>query len=213
MFEIEYCGGNCLSISTKDVKIIVDPKRSVFGLKDIVKPDAVELGTEDRLLTKSRDYRVSINGPGEYEVSNVLIRGIPAHRSIDNPETTTMQDTIYRIEIEDCNICVIGNISKGLSEDQQELIGMADVLVIPVGGNGYTLDATDASAIASQVGPKIIIPVHYDDPALNYEVPQSGLVEFIEKLKLPVVKDKKLKLKSSANLPESMEIYELDLVK
>ena len=46
MFEVEYKGANCVTVSSKKATIVVDPKLSVVGLKDLSVKDAVELATE-----------------------------------------------------------------------------------------------------------------------------------------------------------------------
>ena len=57
---------------------------------------------------------------------------------------------------------------------------MVDVLFVPVGGNGYTLDAIGALKIIKKIEPKIIIPTHYADKAIKYEVPQADLDEVMK---------------------------------
>jgi hypothetical protein len=68
MFEIEYKGGNCVVFTTKAAKLVVDPKLSLIGMKDYNTKDALVLGTESRFLSSSNDERLTIEGPGEYEV-------------------------------------------------------------------------------------------------------------------------------------------------
>ena len=48
MFEIEYKGANGIVITSKHTTLVVDPKLSLAGLKDVVVKNAVELGTEER---------------------------------------------------------------------------------------------------------------------------------------------------------------------
>jgi L-ascorbate metabolism protein UlaG (beta-lactamase superfamily) len=211
MFDIEYKGGNTVVITTKRAVLVLDPKRSIFGLKDVVVKDGVELGTEKRFLTGSTEYRASLEGPGEYEVSDLTIKGIPAYRHLDDRNNSKQDASIYRIVDAEVQIGVIGNIDGQLDDNQLEELGMIDVLIIPVGGNGYTLDATAAAGLVNKIDPKIVVPVHYADSKLNYEVPQDDIDRFIEIMKLPVQDEKKLKIKSPSNLPESMEIYKLSV--
>jgi L-ascorbate metabolism protein UlaG (beta-lactamase superfamily) len=211
MFDIEYKGGNAVILTTKKANLAIDPKRSVFGLKDIVVKEGVELGTEQCFLTNAPEYAISLEGPGEYEVSDLLVKGFAAYRHLDDRNAATKATNIYRIEAEAAQIGVIGNIDGKLDDDQLAELGMIDVLIVPIGGNGYTLDAIAAAELVSQVGPKIVVPVHYADPKLNYEVPQDGLEKFTELLKVQVIEDKKLKIKSPSNLPDSMVIYKLTI--
>lgn len=208
MFEIEYKGGNTLIISTKKAIIVADPKLSVNGLKDIVIKDAVEVATEARFASSGQDAKLLIEGPGEYGIGDFDIRGIPAQRHLDS-EVDEKQSTIYRIEIGDVRIALIGNIYEKLSDDDLEEIGVIDIVILPVGGNGYTLDATGAAGIVRKIDPKLVIPVHYADKALTYEVPQDSLELFVKELGAPVETIAKYKSKGVSSLPAGLSVLEL----
>ncbi len=208
MFEVEYKGANCVVISTKKANVVIDPKLSLVGLKDASVKDAVELATEERFAINSDDARLVIEGPGEYGVADFDIHGIAAQRHLDT-ENDPKRSTIYRIEAGDIRAAVLGNIYEKLNEDQLEEIGVIDVLIIPVGGSGYTLDATGAATIIRQIEPKVVIPVHYDDSALKYEVPQSDFDTFAKELGAPVEEAPKLKLKSASSLPQALTVFKL----
>ncbi len=45
-----------------------------------------------------------------------------------------------------------------LTDAEQEAIGIVDVMFVPVGGSGYTLDAAGALQLIKAVEPKIVIP-------------------------------------------------------
>lgn len=208
MFEIEYKGGNTVLISTKKAVIVADPKLSVVGLKDVVIKDAVELATESRFALNSQDAKLLIEGPGEYGVAEFDIHGIAAQRHLDSADKEKLA-TIYRIEVGDVRIGLLGNIYESLSEDQLEALGVIDILIIPVGGNGYTLDATGAAGLVHKIDPKVVIPVHYDDSALSYEVTQDSLSTFVGELGAPVETVAKYKSKGIASIPAALTIVEL----
>lgn len=209
MFEVEYKGGNGVVISSKKASIVADPKTSVVGLKDVSVKGAVELATEARLAVNGSDATLVIEGPGEYGIADFDIKGVAAQRHLDT-EADPKISTIYRIETGDIRTALVGNIYEKLKEDQLEEIGVVDVLIIPVGGGGYTLDATGAANLTKQIDPKVVIPVHYNDSALKYEVPQADLDEFIKELGAPVEEaGTKLKLKASSALPQTLTVYTL----
>lgn len=208
MFEIEYKGGNCVVFSTKKTTMIADPKLSVVGLKDVKTKDEIELATEPRLAVENSDARIIIQAPGEYEVGDFFIRGAAASRHIDM-ESEEKLSTVYHIDTGDLRVGLIGNTKSTLNEDQLEVIGVVDILVLPIGGGGYTLDATNASAIVRQIEPKVVVPVHYADPGLHYEVPQDSLETFTKELGAPVEEADKYKIKSAANLPPTLTVVPL----
>ena len=208
MFDIEYKGANCVVISTKKQTVVIDPKLSIVGLKDVALKDAVELSTDIRFTIDNQEAKLSIDGPGEYGVSDFDIRGIAAQRHLDSDDKP-FASTIFKIEIGDVRIVVVGNIYEKLSDDQLEEIGLTDILILPVGGNGYTLDAVGASKVVSKIDPKVIIPIHYADSSIKYEVNQDSLDLFVKELGAPVEIVSKYKVKSSASIPATVTIVEL----
>lgn len=201
--DIEYKGANCVVISTKQATIVVDPKLSAVGLKDIVPKDAVVVATQAEFLLPAED--IEVDQPGEYEVKNISISGVAAQRHID---ASGKLATMYRISTSDYAIAVVGHVASPLSEEQLEALGVVDVAIVPVGGSGYTLDAHQAVTVVRQLSPKIVIPVHYEDKAISYEVPQMELEPFVKELGAPVEVVSKLKLKAGA-LPEVLTLFEV----
>jgi hypothetical protein len=208
MFEIEYKGGNGVILSTKKASIVVDPKLSLIGLKDLNVKDAIELATEARFALNAADAKLAIEGPGEYGVADFDIRGVAAQRHLDT-EADPKVSTMYRIDTGEIRVAVIGNIYEKLSEDQFEELGIIDVVILPVGGGGYTLDAEGAAKLVRTIEPKAVVPVHYNDTGINYEVPQAEIDEFITALGAPVEEMPKLRLKSASALPASLTVYKL----
>lgn len=208
MFDIEYKGGNGVVITTKKSTLVVDPKLSVIGLKDLAVNDAVEVATEARFASNGANAKLLIEGPGEYEVGDFSIRGIPATRHIDT-EADEKVATVYRIEVGEVRIALLGNVMGKLSEEQLEALGVVDVLILPVGGGGLTLDATSAASLVRLIDPKAVIPTHYADDALKYEMPQDTLETFTKELGSPVETVAKYKVKSAAALPAALTVIEV----
>ncbi len=208
MFDIEYKGGNSVVITTKKSKLVVNPKLSDIGLKDVSTKDTIELVTEEDFATKSNDVMLSIDGPGEFEVGDFSIRGIAAQRHTDT-ENDAKKSTIYRIEIDDVRIALLGNIDFKLSEDQLEELGLVDMVVIPVGGGGYTLDATNAAALVRKIDCKVAIPVHYADKAAKYEVPQEDVSVFVKEFGGEHEVTAKYKVKSASSVPLVATVIEI----
>lgn len=208
MFDIEYKGGNTVVIASKKTTLVVDPRTSVVGGKDQKTTDKVEVGTEARFLLNNADARLVIDGPGEYEVGDFTVRGIAAMRHIDASDQEQLA-TIYRIECGDVRVAVLGNVDLSLSDEQLEQLGVIDILVVPVGGGGYTLDATNAATLVGRVEPKVVVPVHYADPALHYEVPQDSLEHFTKEMSGPLESSPKYKVKSASALPTALTIIHL----
>ena len=209
MFEIEYKGGNGVVIVTKKTTLAVDPKLSEVGLKDMAVKDAVELATEPRFALRSDDAQLCIEMPGDYEVGDFSIHGEVAIRHIDTEKDEKIA-TIYRIEVGDVRIGLLGNIAPTLSDEQLEAIGVVDILILPVGGGGLTLDPTAAAALVRQIDPKVVIPTHYADDAVAYEMPQEPLETFVKELSAPLEDaGTKYKMKGAASLPAVLTVMQV----
>lgn len=76
-------------------------------------------------------------------------------------------NAIFVIETDGLRIVHMGDIGQaGMTEEQLDMLGDIDVLLMPVGGV-FTVDAGGATSIVDQIGPRIVIPMHYGTEALN----------------------------------------------
>lgn len=176
--DIEYKGANCVVISTKKVTVTIDPNLSSVGLKDILPKNAIVAVTQSDFAVPSEG--VVIDQPGEYEVSNVTFMGVAAKRLLDHDDS--LKATMYRMVLGGITFAVIGHVATPLTDEQLETLGVIDVAIVPVGGSGYTLDSHQATEVIRQLDPKVVIPTHYADPAVKYEVPQMELEPFLKEL-------------------------------
>lgn len=205
--EFQYHGANCIKISTKQASIIVDDNLSELGLKSQTKSGDIALFT-DAHGEPGVETKLTIDQPGEFEVSGVSITGYPMRAHMDEEGSATA--TMYRIVIGETRILITGHIYPELTDDQLESIGLVDVIIIPVGGNGYTMDGIGALKVIKSIEPKLVIPVHYADKAVAYPVPQNDLKEIQNTLSIDVKESTgKLKLKNS-DIPESMQMVILE---
>jgi len=201
--EIEYRGANCVVIKDRKILIVVDPTSNV-SVKEAKNPDAVILAThEDFAPSESEAKNFVIDMPGEYEHKDVSVRGLPTHFHIDEGGKNA---TMYRVEADGVSLAIIGHADAPLSDDDLENLGMIDIVIIPVGGGGYTLDARDAATIVRQLAPKVVIPTHFADAHVKYEVPQEPIDDFVKEMGGAHEKMTTFKVK---NLPEVMTVVEL----
>ncbi len=190
--QIIWRGQSCFQITSSQgknsqVNIVIDPFDETIGLR------APKLEADILLITHSHhDHNnvravspsagsgqapVLVSGPGEYEIKEVFIQGIPSfHDSSLGKERG--QNTIYIIEVEEIRLCHLGDFGqKELTPEQIEKIGQVDILMIPIGGI-YTISAKEAVKMMSQIEPNIIIPMHYQIPKLKLKL--DGLDKFLK---------------------------------
>jgi L-ascorbate metabolism protein UlaG (beta-lactamase superfamily) len=181
--ELTYYGANCVRLATKKAQIVVDDNLAQLGLKAVTKPTDISLRT-NRMFPEHREAAFRAEMPGEYEISGVVIHGIAARAHMD--EEGTKNAVIYTIEADDTKVAIIGHIYPELTEDQLEAIGLVDVVLVPVGGSGYTLDGTGALKIIKQIEPKVVIPTFYSDRAIRYEVPPAELADAVKNIGMEI---------------------------
>src|ERR1051326_1014529 len=161
--EISWLGHSCFQVKGKNVILITDPfpPQSGYSLGKVNAP----------IVTISHDHaghnyvqgiggnpRV-VRGPGEYEISDVLITGVASYHDGKRGQELG-RNTIYVIHMDDVVICHLGDLGHTLQEEQLEEVADADILLIPIGGH-HTLNATQAAEVISQIEPRIVIPMHY----------------------------------------------------
>ncbi len=178
--DLQFYGANCLVINYKNTRMVVDDNLQSLGKKTILKTGDVALFTTQHDQKIEKEVKILIDCPGDYEVDDISIKGIQARSHMD--EKGKENAVIYRISAAEINLVVIGHIYPEISEDLIEAIGMCDVLVVPVGGNGYTLDPQGALKVVKEIEPKLVVPTHYDDKSLNFEVPQTTLAEALKEM-------------------------------
>lgn len=178
--EITFLGMNCIRLTGKDIALLCDPYPNSAGLPDIKSTQDATLLSQPSAAIPAKAGMV-LDGPGEYEIKGAMITGVPAMLHTDT-EADGKRATAYSIMIDGMRIGYLGNVSAVLSSEQAEALGQVDVLILPVGGHGLTLEPQEASAIVSELEPKFVIPTHYDDGTTKYEVPQAKLEEFLKEV-------------------------------
>jgi len=177
--EMQFYGANCIVLYNKQNRVVIDDNLATLGAKSITKDGDICLFTGEHPAAVGKPKLV-VDTPGEYEVSNISIFGLQTRSHMD--EEGRKSAVVYKITWGETRVLVTGHIFPKLSDDQLEAIGIVDVMFVPVGGNGYTLDATGALQMIKAVEPKLVVPTHYDEKGLSYEVPQVTLADALHAL-------------------------------
>lgn len=164
---ITYHGVDFFKVSFGDTTIAVNPiskdsklKGTRFGSDiTLVSLNSPEHNGAD-VTSRGEKESFLINGPGEYEVSGVFIKGLLSKSSYGGEERI---NTIYTVALEGMNLCFLGALSDAqLSSETKEAIDGIDILFVPIGGDGV-MDPAVAHKLSVQFEAKLIIPTHYGD--------------------------------------------------
>jgi len=174
---ITWLGHSCFKIQDKEVTLITDPYDPSIGLKlPRIAADIVTISHDhsDHNNVAGVHGKVGepfvISGPGEYEVKDTFIYGIPFWHDKKEGEERGVS-IAYRIEIEGISIAHLGDLGHTLTEEQASKLDGVDILLIPVGGK-YTIGAHEASEVINEIEPRIVIPMHYKIPGLKLDIDQ-----------------------------------------
>jgi L-ascorbate metabolism protein UlaG (beta-lactamase superfamily) len=200
--DITYQGVGCVKLSGKSLTVICDPYGPDMGLGNLTsKADVVTLsGPEGFGVVQNA---MIFDGPGEYEVKGASIVGVPARLHTDESER---RGNVFGFLIDGVNVVVTGNISGKLDEDQIENLGQVDVLIVPVGGHGLTLDAEGAAAVVTQLEPSYVVPIHFDDGITKYPVPQAKVELFLKEMGANPEPQTKLRVNPKEAPPETQVV-------
>lgn len=173
---INWYGLACFKIQGDKATVITDPYNNSFGLKaprlagDIVTSSHNHDDHNNIKAVKALGDKgpFVIDSPGEYEVKNTFIYGIPSwHDAKGGSERGP--NTIYRIEMDGISLAHLGDLGHMLENGQIEKLEGIDILMIPVGGK-YTIDGKEATKVISQIEPRLVIPMHYSIKGLNLKI-------------------------------------------
>jgi hypothetical protein len=160
---IELLGLSGIKIQSGDLVYLASPPSEKSELKaSRMKADVVVLEKPgDSINIDAQTEKLfTIDSPGEYEASGIFVY------CIANPQKGEPKSLMSSVTIEGISIAHLSGLGHELTDAQFELFEGADVLLIPVGGNGV-LDANTAKKVIEKVEPRVVIPMHFEKKGLK----------------------------------------------
>jgi L-ascorbate metabolism protein UlaG (beta-lactamase superfamily) len=185
---ISYQGAQSFRVQFGDTVLAFDPiskaskfKTGNFGADiALISLNHPDMNGVDQ-VNRGEKQAFIINGPGEYEIQGVFIKGLLSSSNYDGSEHI---NTIYTVNFENMNLCFLGALgSTELPNETKAGIDGIDILFVPIGGNGV-LNPAEAYKFAVSLEPSIIIPMHTDEKSLKAFLKEGGAegLKLIEKL-------------------------------
>ena len=204
-----------LITSDQGLKIIIDPyEPGAFGgqlsygkINDQAEIVLTSHDHADHNYTKDIPGSPQIiKGSGSKTIKGISIKGISTyHDSSKGSERGT--NTIFAIKLDNIQLCHLGDLGHLLSDKDLAEIGPVDILLIPVGGF-FTIDSKEATRVAEQIKPKILIPMHFKTEKCGF--PISPVEDFLKgKTNIKRAKASEATF-DKANLPQQIEIVVLE---
>jgi L-ascorbate metabolism protein UlaG (beta-lactamase superfamily) len=168
--EITWYGQTCIRLKGREAVVVADAYQSIVGptgrgiTADIATyshPDDAPLakgkGRRSRdgktILPASLESVFTVDGPGEYEVKNVLLTGVRTYRD-DAKGESKGRGTAFVVELDGLHTIHLGDVGHLLTQDELGDIGSVDIACVPVGGS---LNATKTAELIAQLDPKLVI--------------------------------------------------------
>jgi L-ascorbate metabolism protein UlaG (beta-lactamase superfamily) len=218
--ELTWYGRTCVRMRSKDAVVVSDAYQAVVGptgrgiTGDIVTyshPDETPLpkakGRASRdgstIIPTSLEEAFCLDGPGEYEVKDILITAVRTFRD-DQRGLERGRNIAFVVELDGIHVIHLGDIGHALTEDKLTEIGPVDVVCIPIGG---ALAAARAAEIVAQLDAKVVVPM----PVCEDEASSEALSKFLHEMGVsaPPVPQVKLVLMPSS-LPAEVTTIVLD---
>lgn len=210
--EIAWFGSSCFRLRNRNTVAVTDPYLLDPTFQNLqTKTDVTILsnGKENlrKLVPASRESIYCVDGPGEYEIGGIFIRGVPAGNPM-NAETGEGTGSIYRLTLDGVNILYMGQLKAPPSQAILDELGAPHILLIPPGRDA-ALEQTAVVRLVSVLSPSILIPMGYTDlTALeNVDLIDSFLRELGQDVPEPV---SSLSVRSSNFTSENTQIVQLE---
>ena len=204
-----------LITSDQGVKIITDPyEPGAFGgqltygqIKDQADIVVISHDHADHNDTKSLPGSPEIvKGSESKTVKGISIKGISTYHD-PSKGSERGDNTIFTFSVDGMKICHLGDLGHILGDEELAEIGPVDLLLIPVGGY-FTIDPKEATRVAEQIKPKILIPMHFKTKKCGFPIaPVEDFLKGKPNLKRPKVSEAAFEKKG---LPQQMEILVLE---
>src|SRR3954463_4054047 len=170
--ELTWYGRTCVRLRGRDAVVVADPYQGVVGPTGRGVPGGVGevFPPGDRPLPKAKgkrsrdgstalpsslDEAFILDGPGEYEVRDVLVTGVRTYRD-DAKGAERGKQTAFVVELDAMHTIHLGEIGHLLTEEKLADIGPIDIACVPVGG---ALSPQKAAELIAQLDPRIVVPL------------------------------------------------------
>jgi L-ascorbate metabolism protein UlaG (beta-lactamase superfamily) len=214
--KIKWYGHSAFLItSDQGAKIIIDPyEPGAFGgqisygkIKDQVDIVLTSHDHADHNYTKDLPGTPQIvKGSGSKTAKGISMKGISTYHD-PSQGSERGANTIFTLKIDNIQLCHLGDLGHLLSDKELAEIGPVDILLIPVGGF-FTIDPKEATRVAEQIKPKILIPMHFKTAKCGFPIaPVEDFLKGKTNTKRPKASEATF---DKATLPQQMEIVVLE---
>jgi L-ascorbate metabolism protein UlaG (beta-lactamase superfamily) len=210
--EITWYGHSCFRLAERGMATVVcDPYDSeAVGYEPLKLRADIVTSSHDapghNYLSAVKGYSHAITGPGEFEIGSVFITGVQMDGQGKKAEEKP-RNTLYVFDYMGITVAHLGDMRSVPPQNEIEALGTVHIVLVPVGG-GSGLNAAKAAEIVSLLEPNIVIPMHFNTPALK--VPLDRLDKFLKEMGLHEADTLPSLKVTKTSLPEETKLVVLD---
>ena len=190
--DLSWYGRTCIRLRGRDAVVVHDAYQSIVGPtgRGITADISTYSHGDDSPLPKAKgkpsrngatvlptsiEDSFVLDGPGEYEVKDVLITGVRTYRD-DAKGKERGHNVAFVTELDGIHTIHLGDVGHLLTEEKLGDIGPIDVACVPIGGS---LSATKAAELIAQLDPKLVVmmPVCEEEAAC-----EEALAKFVHEM-------------------------------
>jgi L-ascorbate metabolism protein UlaG (beta-lactamase superfamily) len=210
--DITWLAHSCFRIRSANATILTDPfPSSLGGSVGAVEenPGIVTLSSRhpnhSDVSGLSGDFRL-INGPGEYAVGGLYVKGIMTPASPEPNALPPLRNTAYLFEMEGLRLCHLGDLAGPLSDKHVDELSPMDVLFVPVGGR-CTLSLDRLGVAVRRLEARLVVPMHYKIPGVDVDL--EGLEPFLREMGIRELEPQPRLTVTATNLPAETTVVVL----
>jgi L-ascorbate metabolism protein UlaG (beta-lactamase superfamily) len=213
--EIVWYGHSCFRLSERGAATVVtDPYDKSLGLSlPRLKADVVTIShdaPDHNYVAALRGEARVLTGPGEYEIGGMFITGIdvrPEKKGRNKEERP--RNTVFLFAFDGVTVCHLGDLTHVPSQAQVEALGPVNVLLLPVGNAGHTLNAAQAAEVVNLLEPNIVVPMHYKTKGVELKL--DPVSKFLKEMGLGEIAPQETLKVAKATLPEETQVVILEI--
>ena len=162
--NITWLGHSCFMLEAGGFRVLLDPYNEVPGLPAIeAEANAVYCSHDHFDHAYTEKVRLTSGKADPFAVTEVQT----FHD--DQGGALRGNNVIRKFTAGGVSVAHFGDLGHPLSPAQLEALGSCDAVLIPVGGF-YTIDAPTAKAVAEAAGAPMVIPMHYRNGPVGFDV-------------------------------------------
>ena len=207
--ELTWLAHSCFRLRSREAVVVTDPPGKDWGSMGALQADIVTVSHRHEghgNVAAITGQPLVVDRPGEYEIRDVAIRGIGTYHDAERGERLG-KNIIFLMELEGITVCHLGDLGHLPTASQTEELGNIDVLLVPVGG-GSTIDAPKAAETVSLLTPKMVIPMHFQDPRVRTDL--EPLDRFLKEMGVTEAAPQQRLNLAKSNLPAETHVVVLE---